>query len=283
MFSVNLSCHWINYAFFSPPFALFIQLFKLAAVPAGLALTSYGLYAASDREPKGDLLNPSQLPIYSVPLQKSKFIEEQPGRIEIGLSVARQMVSPYVVWSKVSGILDTIEFGKDSYVYLKNPPPEFLARAGIITVSGLAGLVLARKGKLKKIVYPMGLTALGISICYPAQAVLFAKVLTGRKVYVTSHRTYDAISSLWKTSYKELEKPKTGEGEQKVWLVSSVSRVYATRILHNAFYLNQRYFFSNILFVYVAPVPARKSSHDANLLDHGQSNPEDQDLYSTRS
>uniref|UniRef100_A0A8C5N0D1 MICOS complex subunit n=1 Tax=Leptobrachium leishanense TaxID=445787 RepID=A0A8C5N0D1_9ANUR len=230
-------------------------------------------------------LSPSQLPIYSVPLQKSKFIEEQPGRIEIGLSVARQMVSPYVVWSKhffgsiQSGILDTIEFGKDSYVYLKNPPPEFLARAGIITVSGLAGLVLARKGtRLKKIVYPMGLTALGISICYPAQAVLFAK-LTGRKVYVTSHRTYDAISSLWKTSYKELEKPKTGEGEQKV----CVSRVYATRILHNAFYLNQRYFFSNILFVYVAPVPARKSSHDANLLDHGQSNPEDQDLYSTRS
>uniref|UniRef100_A0A8C5MZU2 MICOS complex subunit n=1 Tax=Leptobrachium leishanense TaxID=445787 RepID=A0A8C5MZU2_9ANUR len=273
------------------------KLFKLAAVPAGLALTSYGLYAASDREPKGDLLNPSQLPIYSVPLQKSKFIEEQPGRIEIGLSVARQMVSPYVVWSKhffgsiQSGILDTIEFGKDSYVYLKNPPPEFLARAGIITVSGLAGLVLARKGtRLKKIVYPMGLTALGISICYPAQAVLFAK-LTGRKVYVTSHRTYDAISSLWKTSYKELEKPKTGEGEQKQLLVpisEDEKRDQQHQLVPEDVKIEEQKPESekptNKKAESVrAPVPARKSSHDANLLDHGQSNPEDQDLYSTRS
>ena len=36
---------------------------------------------------------------------------------------------------------------QDAYVYLKNPPPEFLPKVGVITVSGLTGLVLARKGK----------------------------------------------------------------------------------------------------------------------------------------
>lgn len=34
----------------------------------------------------------------------------------------------------------------DAYVYLNNPPPEFLPKAAVITVSGLAGVVLARKG-----------------------------------------------------------------------------------------------------------------------------------------
>lgn len=36
----------------------------------------------------------------------------------------------------------------DAYVYLNNPPPEFLPKAAVITVSGLAGAVLARKGKV---------------------------------------------------------------------------------------------------------------------------------------
>lgn len=34
----------------------------------------------------------------------------------------------------------------DAYVYLNDPPPEFFPRAAVITVSGLAGAVLARKG-----------------------------------------------------------------------------------------------------------------------------------------
>lgn len=36
----------------------------------------------------------------------------------------------------------------DAYDYLNNPPPDFLPKAAVITVSGLAGLVLARKGKV---------------------------------------------------------------------------------------------------------------------------------------
>uniref|UniRef100_A0A803K1J3 MICOS complex subunit n=1 Tax=Xenopus tropicalis TaxID=8364 RepID=A0A803K1J3_XENTR len=197
-------------------------IFKLAAVPAGLVFTSYGLYAVSDREPKGNLLKPIQLSVYSVPAQKSKYIEEHPGRLQSGLSSVRETIWPYVVWGKHfcssvrNGVEDTVQFGKDSYVYLKNPPPEFLARLGIITVSGLAGLVLARKGsRLKKIAYPLGLTTLGISVCYPTQAVIFAK-LTGRKIYTVSHQTYDTLSSLWKTSIHKEDKPQTQTEDLKI-------------------------------------------------------------------
>lgn len=36
----------------------------------------------------------------------------------------------------------------DTYHFLRDPPPGFLPRVGVITVSGLAGLILARKGEL---------------------------------------------------------------------------------------------------------------------------------------
>lgn len=34
------------------------------------------------------------------------------------------------------------------YYYLKDPPPEFLPRFGTITMAGLLGMFLARKGTL---------------------------------------------------------------------------------------------------------------------------------------
>lgn len=49
-------------------------------------------------------------------------------------------------------ILD-LSVTSDTYDFLKDPPPGFLPRVGVIGVSGLAGLVLARKGKEKKTDY----------------------------------------------------------------------------------------------------------------------------------
>ncbi|NXR55320.1 MIC27 protein, partial [Hippolais icterina] len=96
-----------------------------------------------------------------------------------------------------NGIMGSIQFGKDVYVYLNNSPPEFLPKATVIMVSGLAGVVLARKGsKFKKITYPLGLTTVGYSVCYPAQSVVIAKV-TGDKLLSASHQTYEAVRSLW--------------------------------------------------------------------------------------
>ncbi|XP_063287932.1 MICOS complex subunit MIC27 isoform X3 [Pelobates fuscus] len=280
------------------------KLFKLAAVPAGLAFTSYGLYAVADREPKGERLSPGQLSVYAVPLQISKYVEEQPGRLQSGFSVARQTVWPYVIWSKhvfssiKIGVQDTIEFGKDSYVYLKNPPPEFLSRVGVIAVSGLAGLVLARKGsRLKKIVYPVGLTALGVSVCYPTQAVIFAK-LTGKKIYATSHRTYDTVSSLWKTSSKKEEKTQTQEDGEKVGnedlhhhieheIIDTKSQPESPVLQESESksHLNGKdeNVGNNEALSALALTSTTKFILDPNLVDHGQSSPEDKDLYSTRS
>lgn len=38
----------------------------------------------------------------------------------------------------------------DVYYYLKDPPPEFLPRFGTITMAGLLGMFLARKGTLTR-------------------------------------------------------------------------------------------------------------------------------------
>ncbi|KAM4695701.1 MICOS complex subunit MIC27 [Rhinophrynus dorsalis] len=284
------------------------KLFKLAAVPAGLAFTSYGLYAVSDRDPKGNHLSPNQLSIYCVPPHHSKYIEEQPGRLQTGFSVVRKTVWPYVIWGEhacssiKSGVQDTVQFGKDSYVYLKNPPPEFLARVGVITVSGLAGLVLARKGsRLKKIVYPLGLTTLGISVCYPAQAVIFAK-LTGRKISTISLKTYDTISSLWKTSPHKEDIPQAQyadpqslvsviEEDQKIVLEQNTTSVLVEPeppilleserpLLINEQELEDH---NNEALPNSDSEKQTKFQPDPKLSDHGQSNPEDADLYSTRS
>ncbi|XP_053329051.1 MICOS complex subunit MIC27 [Spea bombifrons] len=281
------------------------KIFRLAAVPAGLALTSYGLYAVSDREPKGSLLHPNQLSIYSAPLKKSKYVEEEPGRLQSGISVVRQTVWPFVTWGQHVGssikmsVEDTVQFGKDSYVYLKNPPPEFLPRAGIIAVSGLAGLVLARKGsKLKKILYSAGLTALGVSVCYPTQAVIVAK-LTGKKIYNGSHQTYNAISSLWKASPKKDEKPQS-EDAKVVPPVTEAANNASLRHsgveeradsstaepeseIQNPLNGEAKKTESNPAAGSLVSTKETKFQPDTNLLDHGQANPEDVDMYSTRS
>ncbi|KAM9323834.1 MICOS complex subunit MIC27 [Gastrophryne carolinensis] len=194
------------------------KILKVAVVvPGSLALTSYGLYAVSDREPKGERLSPHQLSLYSAPPRESRFIEERPGRAQHVFSALCSGVSPILSGGKSicvavkSGVLETVQFGKDSYEYLKAPPPEFLPRVGVIAVGGLAGVVLARRGsRLKKVLYPGALAALGASLCYPAQAVIFAKV-TGR------------------------------------------------------------------------PLSDWRFTPPADLSDHGQSHPEDRDMYSTRS
>uniref|UniRef100_A0A8C4Y9Q0 MICOS complex subunit n=1 Tax=Gopherus evgoodei TaxID=1825980 RepID=A0A8C4Y9Q0_9SAUR len=184
----------------------------LAAIPAGLAFVSINIYAATEEESKPQLVKPNQLPIYCVPPLKSRYVEEDPGHLQVGFSTLRKTTSHYVEWCKdayvfvKNGIMDSIQFGKDTYVYLKNPPPDFLPKVTVLTISGLAGLVLARKGsRIKKIAYPLGLTTLAVSVCYPAQAVVLAKI-TGKKVYAASHQTYEAIGSLWtkKSSMKEV-------------------------------------------------------------------------------
>ncbi|XP_072600028.1 MICOS complex subunit MIC27 isoform X3 [Vulpes vulpes] len=198
---------------------------KLTTVPAGLICASITVHAAKE-EYKKQLVKPEQLPIYTAPPLQSKYVEEQPGHLQMGFASIRTTTSRYIGWCKgvyvfmKNGIMDTVQFGKDVYVYLKNPPRDFLPKIGVITVSGLAGLVSARKGsRFKKIAYPLGLATLGAAVCYPVQSVIIAKV-TGKKAYTTSEQIYEAVISLWtKINKKEpfpkpKEKPKLGNSAE---------------------------------------------------------------------
>uniref|UniRef100_A0A8C6S1G5 MICOS complex subunit n=1 Tax=Nannospalax galili TaxID=1026970 RepID=A0A8C6S1G5_NANGA len=188
-----------------------------------------------------------RLPIYTAPPLHSKYVEERPGYLQMSFASIRTTTVRYIGWCKgvyvflKNGIMDTVQFGKDAYVYLKNPPQDFLPKMGVITASGLAGLVSARKGsRFKKIAYPLGLTTLGATVCYPAQSVMIAKV--GRSdepppqtVHVLKHSV-------------PLPKELTFETKTKSEPTSG-----ATQFI---------------------PGP--------ELMDHGQSHPEDRDMYSTR-
>ncbi|KFZ64326.1 Apolipoprotein O-like, partial [Podiceps cristatus] len=271
------------------------QVLKLAAVSSALPFTCITVHAATEKESKGQLVKPSQLPIYCPPPLKSKYIEEQPGHLQKQLSSVRQTAGRYIGWCKdafvfvKNGIKDSIQFGKDAYVYLKNPPPEFLPKVGVITISGLAGIVLARKdSRFKKIAYPLGLTALGVSVCYPAQSVVFAKV-TGKTVFSASHRTYEAVRSLWVekegvTKLQQESKSVTQEDKKRTD-ISSTKRESAveSRSFNRTEPSPVESWSSKDPVPSSGTVKTPKFKPDPKLMDHGQSSPEDVDMYSTRS
>ncbi|XP_028923645.1 MICOS complex subunit MIC27 isoform X2 [Ornithorhynchus anatinus] len=262
------------------------QVGRPPAVPAmGLAAASI-----SDGGPRRQLLKPSQLPIYSAPPLGSRYIEEQPGRLQMAIASVRTTVGRYVSWCQgvyifvKTGIVGTVRLGKDTYVYLKNPPQDFLPRAGVIAASGLAGLASARRGsRWKKIAYPLGLAAAGASVCYPAQAVIVAKV-AGKKAYAAGQRVGEAVGSAWAGSGARdstqvaahagsREAAETPPPPPQVLLRDSIPA--ATRGPKSSAETQAR----------SQPSPGVGFLLKANpeLLDHGQANPEDRDMYSTRS
>ncbi|KQK83741.1 apolipoprotein O-like protein [Amazona aestiva] len=206
---------------------------KLAALSSGLPFACFTVYAATEKASKSQLVKPDQLSVYRPPPLKLKFIEEQPGYLEKQISSGRQKVGPYIEWCKdaflcvKNGIMDSIQFGKGS--------------------------------RWKKIVYPLGLIASGISVCYPAQSVVFAKPQQ-ESVSVTQEDK----------KKKEISSPKPVSAFDS----RSFNRAESSPVES----------WSN-----EDPVPSSgtvktsKFKPCPKLMDHGQSSPEDVDMYSTRS
>ncbi|KAM9537990.1 MICOS complex subunit MIC27 isoform 2-T3 [Guaruba guarouba] len=235
---------------------------KLAALSSGLPFTCFTVYAATEKASKSHLVKQDQLPLYSPPPLKSKYIEEQPGYLQKQFSSVRQKTGHYIGWCKdaflfvKNGIMDSIQFGKGS--------------------------------RWKKIVYPLGLSASGISVCYPAQSVVFAKV-AGKKLFSASQQTYGALQSLWAKN-EGLTKPQqeavsvTQEDKKKkeISIPKPLSAVESRSF--NRTESSPVESWSN-----EDPVPSSgtvktsKFKPDPELMDHGQSSPEDVDMYSTRS
>ncbi|XP_030887718.1 MICOS complex subunit MIC27 isoform X4 [Leptonychotes weddellii] len=231
-------------------FCIHFLMGKLTTIPGGLICASITVHAAKEEEYKKQLVKPEQLPIYTAPPLQSKYVEEQPGRLQMGFASIRTTTGHYIGWCKgvcvfvKNGIMDTVQFGKDAYIYLKNPPRDFLPKLGVITVSGLAGLVSARKGsRLKKIAYPLGLATLGATVCYPVQSVIIAKLGNSAEIEIPA-KTTDSLKYSVPLTTELSSETKT----------KSESTSGATQFML-----------------------------DPKLMDHGQSHPEDVDMYSTRS
>ncbi|KAM4660998.1 MICOS complex subunit MIC27 isoform 1-T1 [Amazona ochrocephala] len=268
---------------------------KLAALSSGLPFACFTVYAATEKASKSQLVKPDQLSVYRPPPLKLKCIEEQPSYLEKKTSSGRQKVGPYIEWCKdaflcvKNGIMDSIQFGKDAYVFLKNPPPEFIPSVGMITMSGLAGLSLARGGsRWKKIVYPLGLIASGISVCYPAQSVVFAKV-AGKKLFSASQQSYGALQSLWAKN-EDVTKPQqesvsVTQEDKKKKEISSPKPVSAfdSRSFNRAESSPVESWSNEDPVPSSGTVKTSKFKPCPKLMDHGQSSPEDVDMYSTRS
>lgn len=101
---------------------------KLTTMPVGLICASISVHVAKEEESRKQLVKPEQLPMYSASPLQSKYVEEQPGHLQMGFASIRTTTGRYIGWCRgaydvfvKNGIMDTVQFGKDAYVYLKNP------------------------------------------------------------------------------------------------------------------------------------------------------------------
>ncbi|XP_071023917.1 MICOS complex subunit MIC27 [Oncorhynchus clarkii lewisi] len=186
---------------------------KLAVIPAAMGLASFRVYAMSQYKTETVLLSPRELSIYAPDPPATHYMNEQPGALQNGLGVVRVGLQPYVTAVKNAytsvkvGAVTVYTAGHDTYEFLRDPSPGFMPRVGVITVSGLAGLILARKGsRLMRLGVPLGMATVGTSVCYPTQTVGVVKI-TGQKMYAASQYTTSSMASIFKSKPKEVTPP----------------------------------------------------------------------------
>ncbi|XP_058886764.1 MICOS complex subunit MIC26-like isoform X2 [Acipenser ruthenus] len=192
---------------------------RLAAIPAGVSLFSVWVHAACEEKHDKRSLKVDELSLYTTPEQHYKFVESEPTQLEEGIAELRKATEPISTWCQ--GVITTtkpkvessLQFGKDSYEFLKAPPPGFYPRVGVIGFAGIVGLFLARGSKVKKLAYPVTLMTVAASLYFPQQAANIAKV-TGEAVYDWSLQGYVAVESLWKdNSSKKSAKKQSPKSE----------------------------------------------------------------------
>uniref|UniRef100_A0A665WIN6 MICOS complex subunit n=2 Tax=Echeneis naucrates TaxID=173247 RepID=A0A665WIN6_ECHNA len=175
----------------------------MVAVPTVLGIASIRVYTVSEAPPDG-LVAREKLNVYTPLPQCAEvhFVPERPGVIEGGLTTTREKILPVVQAVKGAcvsvkrGGVNLYHAGEDAYYYLQDPPPGFLPRFGTVTMAGLLGMFLARKGsRFKRLAIPLGMISAAASVCYPAQAVTVLKV-TGKKIYTAGQWSSTAVSSL---------------------------------------------------------------------------------------
>ncbi|KAM3932868.1 MICOS complex subunit MIC26 [Leptodactylus fuscus] len=195
-----------------------LKAVKFFGVPASLSFASLHVHAASEAKasPKS-LIKVEELSLYSSPVPETKYIEDKKTELEEGISWLRTSTSPYTQWcqdvyAKAKPKVETaVEHSKATYEMLRDAPPGFYPRLGLIGFAGVVGLFLARGSRIKKVIYPLGFMGIGASLYYPQQAATIAKD-TGTVLYDWSLQGLVTLESLWKDggkkkSSKKHEKP----------------------------------------------------------------------------
>ncbi|XP_068596647.1 MICOS complex subunit MIC27 [Brachionichthys hirsutus] len=182
----------------------------MVAVPTVLGIASIRVYTVEEA-PADGMASREKLNFYTQlpPSGPAHFVPARPGLIQSGVTAAREGVLPLVqavkgaCFSLKSAAVNVRHAGEDVYYYLKDPPPDFLPRFGTITMAGLLGMFLSRKGsRFKRVAVPLGLMSAGASVCYPAQTVAVVKV-AGKKLYAAGRWSSGATASLLTTEPQE--------------------------------------------------------------------------------
>ncbi|KAK1804223.1 hypothetical protein P4O66_020259, partial [Electrophorus voltai] len=206
--------------------------------------------------------------------------------------------------------------GEDIYHFLKDPPSGFAPRVAVITVSGLAGVILARKGsRLKRLILPLSLTMAGFAMCYPIQTIAILKLAQFPETLAKGSGTQTVLipepsdAERAEESFREVHPPTEPRMSEAVAPLSAhvlacTSGTAPTTPPADDILLmtaeGKATCPSSSLTTKSQPVlPSLQSSGDITnatvvpgkpgcgadprVMDFGQSNPEDADLYSTRS
>uniref|UniRef100_A0AAY5F2X5 MICOS complex subunit n=1 Tax=Electrophorus electricus TaxID=8005 RepID=A0AAY5F2X5_ELEEL len=230
-----------------------------------------------------------QLSIYSTLHQGHHYMEKEPGVLQRGLGKVRGSLQSYVKNIKVS-TLYSLNFTVPLNALEINPPSGFAPRVAVITVSGLAGVILARKGsRLKRLILPLSLTMAGFAMCYPIQTIAILKV-GGKNIYAASQWTSETVASLWRSdtteSFREVHPPTEPRMSEAVAAVAPLSAHVLACTSGTAPTTPPAD--DDILLMTAegkatCPSSSLTTKTDPRVMDFGQSNPEDADLYSTRS
>ncbi|KAM6919199.1 MICOS complex subunit MIC26-like [Xenentodon cancila] len=174
----------------------------MPGAPTLLPFTVYAADAVGDGEKEvRKPLNRDELSLYTAPRQNFRPGNPEAGQLEEYVAILRKSVEPYAAryrdtYAEVKPkVQKVVQSSYDTYVYVQNPPKGFYPRAGIIGLTGLLGLFLARGSRIKRLIYPAGLMTLSASLYYPEQAAAVAKS-TGDSVYDYAVRSYAAAEKI---------------------------------------------------------------------------------------
>ncbi|GAB1600703.1 MICOS complex subunit MIC27-like [Argonauta hians] len=226
------------------------QVLRLAAMGFPVCLAAEGS--------KDKAMKIAELPIYDpVPRNYTfKFVPSEQTSLQKAIGGFRKFLTEYQesvknFSEKVSHKWEVSKAHTADLIYYIQNDPNVLARAGVITVAGLGGMLAGyRGGRIKKLSYSTIAIIGASSLCYPKQAT--------DVTYTAYNQVVTQSCKLWKT----ITAP-APESEPVVAPVPKVEKVPAAKNVVNI-------------------IKADSSTKKPVEKDFGQSSEEDKDLYTTR-